>query len=125
MSEERERKDSDRREGQGGGTISTMKGRRPDVEADPPVPARRKAGSIASRKRRAGRGSPSSEMELSSHVGHVLLFQDDLTGRKRINVSALRFVLGIVEDETAPTIRSAAVELMGRNEKVSMIYSCL
>lgn len=57
-------------------------------------------------------------MELSSHGSHLLLFQDDRTGRKRVNASALRFVLGIVQDETGKTIRSAAAELVDGNEKV-------
>ena len=77
-----------------------------------------RGGVAVSRKRKLGRMS--SEVKLSSHGGHLLLFQDDSTGRKRINVSALRLVLGIIQDETAETIRTAAAELMDRNEKVSV-----
>mmetsp|Transcript_6769 Transcript_6769/g.14787 ORF Transcript_6769/g.14787 Transcript_6769/m.14787 type:complete len:306 (-) Transcript_6769:170-1087(-) len=77
----------------------------------------RGGGVAVSRKRKAGRMSSQSEVKLSSHGGHLLLFQDDSTGRKRINVSALRLVLGIIQDETAETIRTAAAELMDKNEK--------
>lgn len=66
------------------------------------------------RKRR--RGSPVHE--LATHGGKPLLFQDDNTGRKRVNTSALRFVVDAIQDETGKTISSVASELVNASEKV-------
>jgi hypothetical protein len=66
------------------------------------------------RKRR--RGSPIHEV--ATHGGKPLLFQNDNTGRKRINTSALRFVVDVIQDETGKAIASVASELMEASEKV-------
>ena len=70
--------------------------------------------STTGRKRR--RGSPVHE--LATHGGKALLFQNDNTGRKRVNTSALRFVVDVIQDETGKTISSVASELMDASEKV-------
>ena len=72
--------------------------------------------STTGRKRR--RGSPVHE--LATHGGKALLFQNDNTGRKRVNTSALRFVVDVIQDETGKTISSVASELMDASEKVCL-----
>lgn len=69
-----------------------------------------------SRKRR--RSSPVHE--LATHGGKALLFQNDNTGRKRVNTSALRFVVDVIQDETGKTISSVVSELMDASEKVCL-----
>ena len=66
--------------------------------------------------RKRSRSSPIHE--LATHGGKALLFQDDNTGRKRVNTSALRFVVDVIQDETGKTISSVASELMDASEKV-------
>ena len=68
----------------------------------------------AARKRK--RGSPIHE--LTTHGGKPLLFQNDNTGRKRVNTSALRFVVDVIQDETGKALSSVASELMQASEKV-------
>ena len=66
--------------------------------------------------RKRKRGSPIHE--LTTHGGKPLLFQNDNTGRKRVNTSALRFVVDVIQDETGKALSSVASELMQASEKV-------
>lgn len=70
----------------------------------------------ATTARKRKRGSPIHE--LTTHGGKPLLFQNDNTGRKRVNTSALRFVVDVIQDETGKALSSVASELMQASEKV-------
>ena len=86
----------------------------PETITIPQIPIAMSSKSSTGRKRR--RGSPVHE--LATHGGKALLFQNDNTGRKRANTSALRFVVDVIQDETGKTISSVASELMDASEKV-------
>ena len=80
------------------------------------IPGAMSSRPTTGRKRR--RSSPVHE--LATHGGEALLFQNDNTGRKRVNTSALRFVVDVIQDETGKTISSVASELMDASEKVCL-----
>ena len=77
----------------------------------------------ATTARKRKRGSPIHE--LTTHGGKPLLFQNDNTGRKRVNTSALRFVVDVIQDETGKALSSVASELMQASEKVRYFGYCV
>ena len=102
---------SDMDEGQKGGAVDNASGRKAAtlVTTKAPPPKRSKNKNL---------GLPMNH-EPATHGGHELLFQDDKTGRKKVNVSALRWVLRIIQDETAESLQSVSEELRSEGETVS------
>ena len=81
---------SDMDEGQKGGAVDNASGGKAAtlVTTKAPPPKKSKNKHL---------GLPMNH-EPATHGGHELLFQDDKTGRKKVNVSALRWVLRIIQD---------------------------
>lgn len=57
--------------------------------------------------------------------GHVFQFQDDMTGRKRIHSHAMRFALGVMDEEAKKSTRSVAQSLAENGQTVSFCYRLL
>jgi len=63
------------------------------------------------KKSQRGQAMLGNEHVTAKLGGHVFQFQDDMTGRKRIHSHAMRFALGVMDEEAKISTRSVARSL--------------